>query len=1101
MKLFLQAIVFFISIATSFAQPQHLELKNYKSEDGLSNNWVNTISEDDRGFLWVGTRSGLNIYDGHHNTILKSDLNNNNTLSSNDISILEKSVYGHIWVGTWEGGLNLVDPITHQVKRLPNGSKQAANTIKSLVEMSDTALWVGTYGSGFYRYDHQSKTFHECPYKDGKVEKFAFCQSMVTIGDTVWLSSRKDGVGYIAPGSDTIRPARTRDGSLFNIDEVTQLSTFRGRLLIGDAFGNIFQFHPGSGELKSFPPLGKQQKTIGRILSFSVEDQHTLWISSSKGIFIYHEKSNTLSKPNLSTTGNGQSQYYDTYIDSRGIVWLGSWGNGLNKYDPKAYKFHDINLSDKRKNVVHAILPLSDSSLLLGTSGGVVTCRLPDKKIKRYDFRGKIADQFKNDAITGIKAYGNNELLIMTESGIYIADNNKQCRQHPVMNTEGFRNAQHSILTKDRQGRYWIGSWASGVAMIDPKDGSYQLLRHDDNDPGSIASNAVFSVHQTTDNRIWVGTQEGISEYLPSEKRFINIEIKWNNNNYKTIGNIRSIREDDYGYLWLGTNRGIARFDPKTRESTFYHTSHGLPDEIIHSVFLDKNNNSVWATSNSGLIRFDTLQDRMINYTADDGLLSNEFPYTGIYKTDSNVYLGNGMGVVYFNPDDIEDTPHKTSFHITSLLINDNPEVYQRLYPDTHISNQKKITLKHGENNLKFQVAALNFSNAHSKLYAHKLKGFDEKWSVHSLDERTIKYTNLDPGKYELQISSADNYGALKGGIKTLYITIEKPIWGKPWFYVSIISFLVFLTGVFIQYRTRSIRHQNKLLEERVAQRTETINKQKDEKEVLNNQLTQSLDLLRDRNFAISKNIEYAFKIQQSLLPSHHEIKRSFAEYFIFFQPKDIVSGDFYWHTVYKGKTIVVTADCTGHGVSGALMSTLGLSLLRFIVYTQQITRPDHIIQHLSHEIELILSQHEDDTSDGMDISIMTYDPEEQQIEIASAIQTVLLINEEKTHKIKGDPCAVGSTMFCASGYKYKLHTYKCTQPTMVYLYSDGLQDQFGGPYNKKYMSGKFRKLLKRIYHMKAATQEQIIKNEFTKWKGSAEQIDDILVMGIRLGN
>lgn len=285
-------------------------------------------------------------------------------------------------------------------------------------------------------------------------------------------------------------------------------------------------------------------------------------------------------------------------------------------------------------------------------------------------------------------------------------------------------------------------------------------------------------------------------------------------------------------------------------------------------------------------------------------------------------------------------------------------------------------------------------------------------------------------------------------------------------------------------------------LEELVEQRTKTIEEQKNEIEAQNNKITDS--------------INYAQKIQLSMLPSEQLIKKYFPDSFIFYRPKDIVSGDFYWFSEaqyeedgkQKSKVFLAAADCTGHGVPGAFMSMIGNTLLNEIVNSKNIYTPAEILKQLNQGVIEGLNQRtdkDDAQNDGMDITLCAFNKDENILEISCANHVVFVVDDSGIQMIEGDIYSIGGIFSVLRDPVYTNHKLNITHNTTIYMFSDGFQDQFGGEENQKFMLSRFQKLLFDIRNEDMNSQMKILEKTFETWKGECRQIDDILVMGIKL--
>jgi serine phosphatase RsbU (regulator of sigma subunit) len=319
---------------------------------------------------------------------------------------------------------------------------------------------------------------------------------------------------------------------------------------------------------------------------------------------------------------------------------------------------------------------------------------------------------------------------------------------------------------------------------------------------------------------------------------------------------------------------------------------------------------------------------------------------------------------------------------------------------------------------------------------------------------------------------------------------------------------------------SRQTKKKNVLL----AHRNEAIKKQKTEIESQQEELLRQSSTLEKAHRELGKNnrkmlhsINYAQRIQGAMLPEESDLHHLVSDSFILFRPRDIVSGDFYWFTEtrqrtlenqlafgdmigqdeYQSKILVAALDCTGHGVPGALMSMIGFNFLNDIEQ-KGISQPNEILNTLHLSVRRFLKQDETANKDGMDAALCLIDPEERVLEFAGANRPLVYIQAGEMHVVKGDRSAVGG-VDTNRNHRFTKHTVPLDQDTWVYLYSDGYQDQFGGKHGRKFMSKKLRELLLEIHQLPFAEQKQRLDQNLRQWMGNIPQIDDILVMGFKV--
>lgn len=268
-----------------------------------------------------------------------------------------------------------------------------------------------------------------------------------------------------------------------------------------------------------------------------------------------------------------------------------------------------------------------------------------------------------------------------------------------------------------------------------------------------------------------------------------------------------------------------------------------------------------------------------------------------------------------------------------------------------------------------------------------------------------------------------------------------------------------------------------------------------------NEQLKEQSQQLEEKNKNITQSIRYAKRIQDAIIPPANLLIEHFQQAFLLFIPRDIVSGDFYWFYQIGNKKVLIVADCTGHGVPGALMTMIGNSLLNEIVNSTQETNPAKILESLDQKLIDTLQKRNDDSKpihDGMDMAVITIDESKYEIEFASAHNPLYYVRQKEMNRIKGSRFPVGGTQY-RSEKIFELHKLKAEPGDVYYLFTDGFQDQQGEEDRRKYMTKRFRNYLAEISHLPMPEQKEKLRTEFENWKGNMDQTDDVLVVGIRV--
>lgn len=313
--------------------------------------------------------------------------------------------------------------------------------------------------------------------------------------------------------------------------------------------------------------------------------------------------------------------------------------------------------------------------------------------------------------------------------------------------------------------------------------------------------------------------------------------------------------------------------------------------------------------------------------------------------------------------------------------------------------------------------------------------------------------------------------------------TFESSTLSSPYRFILYSALLIAFVYLVVMAQSRSLIKTRRLLKEK-EQALAQIEKQKIELEI------------RDKN--ITDSLIYAQRIQEALLPSEEYFRKHFNESFIYFRPKDIVSGDFYWIGAKGDKVFVVAADCTGHGVPGALMSMIGLEIIEKTINEDNIEKPAAILAVVNKGLEKTFAREKNIGTiirDGMDIGLCVIDRKKRKIEYSGAFFSLYLIREDILHEIKGDKLIIGMN---PDAKEYTNHEMDLMEDDIMYIFSDGYVDQFGGLSNKKFMYRRFKYLLMTIHQFPLIDQKAILEENILRWMGKNPQIDDMMVIGFK---
>jgi serine phosphatase RsbU (regulator of sigma subunit) len=383
------------------------------------------------------------------------------------------------------------------------------------------------------------------------------------------------------------------------------------------------------------------------------------------------------------------------------------------------------------------------------------------------------------------------------------------------------------------------------------------------------------------------------------------------------------------------------------------------------------------------------------------------------------------------------------------------------------------IVFGSGDNNVYFDIVAPGYLKQNSTQYQWILdNGEWSKWTYTNTINLFVK-----PGKYTLQVRAKDIWGNISEP-KVVSFTIEAPFTQTTFFYIIILGALFIIIIGIVRFRERQLKKDKRILETRVKERTVKIEAQKQE---------------------ITSSIEYASRIQMAMLPEDWHFRYSFSDYFIIFKPRDIVSGDLYWIGEDEKHIFFTVADCTGHGVPGAFMSTLGISTLDEIITNNTDLKANTVLNLLREKIKTSLHQtgKQGEATDGMDVAFCILHKDRKKLEFSGAYNSLLIFQDGELREFRADRMPIG--IYYGEKETFTNYEIKVQKGDTIYIFSDGFADQFGGPKGSKYMKYNLKRLLSEIYQRPMSEQKSILENEFEKWKGSSDQIDDVTILGVRI--
>ena len=744
---------------TRFHQPSGTwkTFKNQKDNPkSISNNEILTIIEDKRGYIWIGTEDGLNIFDPKTEsfTSFKQDKNNNNSIKGKAVLTLHEDQQGLIWIGTWGGGLNLLilpedgDLGKASFRQFKLNEERGTENIWKIYQDRKDRYWVGSRGSGLFLMDlplnkgiHPNSkewqpTFHQYKKNTG-LSNDHLEDIYQDVRGNLWVAT-VNGLECVWSKDLTAAFKKRKN----NERPVLKFQTFKS--------------HPDD-----------VNSIINNNVNAIFEDnQGMLWFGTYSGISQYNWFTNQFEVKEIADDISKTPNTQNLYVDKKGIIWFGYGEEGILKYDlannKKEYlKLEDGSLED---NYVFTLYSSNDRDLYIGTKKGVIVLDMKTNQSRIFP----------------VPNYVNQSLGFLFIRSLFC----------------------------DKQDRIWIGT-LTGLHVIDKKTGIYRQYNHDPYDPNSISDNSLNQVYQDSNNDIWVTSFYGLNKVIDihaKELKFKSFKHDPQHPNTSIPSNqVISLTEID-GTLYIGSNTGLGGLDLKN--NTFTNYSKSSSKKNIQSIEKTIDGN-IWASTTEGILFFNPSTKQFNQYDKKDGLGDIIFQAGSSYHDHKGyIYFGNRQGITRFHPVNLTNNEIPPPVYITDI---------RKMSPDREIRSNgvyaKEIIVEHNEYYLAIDYVALNYNRSEKNQYAFKLDGLEENWNYPD-GKSTAVYTNLSPGTYTFRVKAANNDGVWNEKGASLKIIKRAAFWQTWWFKVlSILMIAGILYWGMISY-TKNIKKRNKSLQE-----------------------------------------------------------------------------------------------------------------------------------------------------------------------------------------------------------------------------------------------------------------------------------------------
>lgn len=1054
---------------------QQYNFRQYNVQDGLAHSQVSSIFQDSKGYMWFATYGGgLSKFDG------KTFVNytEKDGLPNNIIRPMIEDKLGNFWLGTMGSGVCKFDGKKFTI--LKDSTTKINEKIYTIIQSKSGVIWFGA-DNGLYSYD--GKKVKHYTEKDGFPE-VPIMSIFEDSKEMIWVSVWENGVYCFDSGIEVknknVKRYTEKDGLCYH----TLMSTNE------DSEGNIwFSTFKGMTKLTrkkdgGFVFSSTFSEYIDKGLNYMMLDdgKGNLWFATTNnGIVKYNKTKESYAKIS-SKNGLAGDIILTIAKDREGNIWSSSWGFGVAMFEGERF-VHYTQKEGLVSDVIAQVINDGKGGLIINASKGIFKYSAKEG-IQLLD---KQLEKFSAIAI----AMDNNGVLWLGDMNALYSFYNGKLKKYTK--EDGITSLPVTTILCENN-NVWAASWSGGLSRFDGK--TFKNYSAED----GLSSPYIYTLFKNNIGEICVGTWDGgLNIYNGKTFKVYKKEQGLPNNNVISITQGRN-------NMWVGTfGGGVCEFDGKKFKTI--SSKDGLSYDGVVGLTLDDNRNLIIATSKGlnflNLMSYETTGKVDFRfYAASEGFKGVECTHNSSVKDGhGNLWFGTKKGLTKYNSEYDSINTKTPPIYITDVKLFFEKTDWTKLTDSINYLSglPENLVLSYTNNHLTFSFIGINTSAPENVRYKYMLVGADKDWSPPT-DKNEVTYSGLPPGDYHFQVVACNNDGVWeKRTITGFDFVIEPPFWRRTWFYILCIIVLIISSFVYTKWQTKKLAKENKILEGKVIERTAKIEKQKDELHVAYKEIEHKNVLVEQKNRDITDSINYAKRIQNAILPLDIEIQKSLPQSFILFKPRDIVSGDFYWFAKVENKSILACVDCTGHGVPGAFMSMIGNSLLNEIVYEKKIHEPSKILNYLNDGVRLSLKQNKQDneTHDGMDIALISI--EGMNLQYAGAHRPLYLIRSGKLQEINATKFAIGGMQLGDDKKIFENNSFTIEKDDSLYMFTDGFVDQFGGEKGKKFMAKRFQELLLSIQDKSMGDQKNILESVIDNWKSNLEQVDDILVVGIKI--
>lgn len=833
-------LVFLLLIGLSAKSQVHdFNFKRLSNRDGLSQNWIRCIYQDDIGFMWFGTADGLNRYDGNEFRVFRPKTNNSIDIGDINVSSILKKSDNELWVAT-DLGVYVYD--YNKDKLIPFLPVKPQTTL-AIMEDKNRQVWFGT-NNGLICYN--PATNNQISYFNSANDNSSLSSNYINIlledrYGNIWIGT-KGGLNVFIKKTGKFKhfkPTGIFPGSFTN-DILSLCEDKNNRIWVGYSQDGLYYFNNNPQAEVSLNKFSD-----GKIIALMADRQNRLWIGRGTGEGLERldlslplpvAKNNCVQLKNelLDPKSLSDNSIYSIFQDNQNDIWIGTFGEGINFYSERAKKFNMVKArnitASLSHNLVNAIIE-DEKSLYVGTDGGLNIMDKNTGKFKLYRHNANDKNGLTADAVYALCKDRKGNIWIGTWlGGVSMYSPKTGTFRHFLADGKpgSLSNANVFSIFEDNRGFIWIGTIGGGLNRYDYNTNTFKCYKNDKNDPNSLYYDLVNCIYQTQNGKLYVSVYNSLELFDYENETFTHFKHDYRDT-ATHYGNIISLFEDSRHNLWVATNSGLEYFNEKAGTFTAYTTKNGLPDNSIQAILEDSKGN-LWVSTSKGLSKFENginlPKDPVFrNYTSDDGLSGNEFKKRSAFKNkDGILYFGSSQGYTFFQPDSIKLNlePPKAILSSFSVLGTSRNQLNRFEHLSRNINMTGQIDLSYKTTDFVIGFSALNYLNPQYNLFKYKLEGYDVDW-IYAGNLQVAAYTNMKPGKYKFMVLASNNDGMWTNTPKTLSIIIHPPWWNTTLARIIAAQLLLMLIILIYWLRFRFVEKQKIMLEKLVKLRTNEL--------------------------------------------------------------------------------------------------------------------------------------------------------------------------------------------------------------------------------------------------------------------------------------